>query len=104
VFLFILTGEAFRQRVSNYVKPKLNRGEPSLFNTLKYLYNDIEKVKIIEDVFLQFETNLLKQGHFEETGTQHTHERTHIDSYLIHVAWFNRKLSPIIDQYTFKKK
>jgi tetratricopeptide (TPR) repeat protein len=61
-----LTGEAFRQKVSDYVKPKLTKGEPSLFNTLKYLYNDAEKVKIIEDIFLKFETNLTKSGHFEE--------------------------------------
>jgi peptide alpha-N-acetyltransferase len=87
----VCLGEEFRQRVSNYVKPKLVKGEPSLFNTLKYLYNDAEKVKIIEEVFLKFEVNLTKSGHFEENGT--SQEQLHLQSItILHTSSVTHKL------------
>lgn len=55
-------GEEFRTRVQVFVRNYLSRTIPSLFSALKSLYNDSEKVQIIQDIFTSYEKSI------EETG------------------------------------
>lgn len=55
-----VVGDEFRTRLEKFVKPYLQQTIPSLFNALKDLYIDKEKVDIIEKVFLGYVESLQK--------------------------------------------
>jgi N-alpha-acetyltransferase 15/16, NatA auxiliary subunit len=55
-------GEEFKKRLEKFVAHYLSKTIPSLFTTLKGLYNDKEKVKIIEQVFVSFLDSLRKNS------------------------------------------
>ena len=67
--LEFLQGDAFKQNLIAYLKPKITKGEPSLFNTLKHLYNNTDRVKWIEQVFLSFAESLEKTGKYDSGKT-----------------------------------
>lgn len=68
--LEFLQGDEFKQNLMGYVKPKITKGEPSLFNTLKYLYNNSDRVKWIEQVFLNFAESLEKTAKYDNGKSQ----------------------------------
>ncbi|KAJ8099188.1 NMDA receptor-regulated protein 1-domain-containing protein [Lipomyces tetrasporus] len=70
--LSFLSGEDFREAVRSYIVGLLSRGVPSAFVNLKPLYADEAKVKVIEEVALEFLRTL--------TGTRATDGTNGIDN------------------------
>eukprot|EP01080_Neovahlkampfia_damariscottae_P005221 gene5221-8833_t len=62
-------GDDFKKRLEKFVLHYLSRTIPSLFTTLKGLYNDKEKVEIIGDVFLNYLDNLRKTSKLNEESS-----------------------------------
>uniref|UniRef100_A0A8C6T2C0 N-alpha-acetyltransferase 15, NatA auxiliary subunit n=1 Tax=Neogobius melanostomus TaxID=47308 RepID=A0A8C6T2C0_9GOBI len=56
--LNFLTGERFRDCLDRYLRMNFSKGCPPVFTTLKSLYNDKEKVAIIEEQVVGYETTL----------------------------------------------
>ncbi|KAM8939478.1 N-alpha-acetyltransferase 15, NatA auxiliary subunit [Pelodytes ibericus] len=56
--LNFLTGEKFRECLDKYLRMNLSKGCPPVFNTLRSLYGDKEKVEIIEDLVVGYDTSL----------------------------------------------
>ncbi|XP_028831707.1 N-alpha-acetyltransferase 15, NatA auxiliary subunit b isoform X1 [Denticeps clupeoides] len=56
--LSFLSGEKFRECLDKYLRMNFSKGCPPVFTTLKSLYQDKEKVSIIEDLVVGFETSL----------------------------------------------
>ncbi|XP_038572996.1 N-alpha-acetyltransferase 15, NatA auxiliary subunit-like isoform X4 [Micropterus salmoides] len=56
--LTFLSGEKFRECLDRYLRINLSKGCPPVFTTLKSLYNDKEKVAIIEELVVGYETSL----------------------------------------------
>nr|XP_020466922.1 N-alpha-acetyltransferase 15, NatA auxiliary subunit-like [Monopterus albus] len=64
--LNFLTGETFRECLDRYLRMNFSKGCPPVFTTLKSLYTDKEKVTIIEDVVVGYETYLKSCRMFSE--------------------------------------
>lgn len=73
----------FETRFSSHVKPLFHKGVPSLFNGLKPLYNDPNKVKIIEKVVLNLYNNLKEHRKFDPND-----EMEEIPSTLLWVLFY----------------
>uniref|UniRef100_A0A8C9WFF8 N-alpha-acetyltransferase 15, NatA auxiliary subunit n=1 Tax=Scleropages formosus TaxID=113540 RepID=A0A8C9WFF8_SCLFO len=56
--LNFLTGEKFRECLDRYLRMNFSKGCPPVFTTLKSLYHDKEKVSIIEELVVGYETSL----------------------------------------------
>uniref|UniRef100_A0A3B4T5B3 N-alpha-acetyltransferase 15, NatA auxiliary subunit a n=1 Tax=Seriola dumerili TaxID=41447 RepID=A0A3B4T5B3_SERDU len=56
--LNFLTGERFRECLDSYLRMNFSKGCPPVFTTLKSLFTDIEKVTIIEELVVGYETCL----------------------------------------------
>ncbi|XP_035530421.1 kinesin light chain 1 isoform X3 [Morone saxatilis] len=56
--LTFLSGEKFRECLDRYLRMNFSKGCPPVFTTLKSLYNDKEKVAIIEELVVGYETSL----------------------------------------------
>lgn len=52
--LSFTTGEIFIRLVDNYMRPAIHKGVPPLFNNIRNLYADKEKVKIVENIALGY--------------------------------------------------
>uniref|UniRef100_A0A674ARC5 N-alpha-acetyltransferase 15, NatA auxiliary subunit a n=1 Tax=Salmo trutta TaxID=8032 RepID=A0A674ARC5_SALTR len=66
--LTFLTGEKFRECLDCYLRTNFSKGCPPVFTTLKSLYHDKEKVSIVEELVVGYET-CLKNGGKEEPPT-----------------------------------
>ncbi|KAJ6846813.1 N-alpha-acetyltransferase 15, NatA auxiliary subunit [Iris pallida] len=62
--LDFLEGERFREAAKTYVRPLLTKGVPSLFSDLSPLYNNPDKVCLLEQLFVQLENSLRTTGSF----------------------------------------
>ncbi|MBN3278343.1 NAA15 acetyltransferase, partial [Polyodon spathula] len=56
--LNFLSGEKFRECLDKYLRLNFSKGCPPVFTTLKSLYDDKEKVSIIEELVVGYETSL----------------------------------------------
>ncbi|XP_061100999.1 N-alpha-acetyltransferase 15, NatA auxiliary subunit b [Conger conger] len=56
--LNFLSGEKFRECLDKYLRMNFSKGCPPVFTTLKSLYHDKEKVSIIEELVVGYETSL----------------------------------------------
>lgn len=56
--LNFLSGEKFRECLDRYLRMNFSKGCPPVFTTLKSLYSDKEKVAIIEELVVSYETSL----------------------------------------------
>ncbi|KAK7929692.1 hypothetical protein WMY93_006087 [Mugilogobius chulae] len=56
--LNFLSGDRFRECLDRYLRMNFSKGCPPVFTTLKSLYNDKEKVAIIEELVVGYETTL----------------------------------------------
>ncbi|KAA8594466.1 hypothetical protein FQN60_011601, partial [Etheostoma spectabile] len=56
--LNFLSGEKFRECLDRYLRLNFSKGCPPVFTTLKSLYNNKEKVAIIEELVVGYETTL----------------------------------------------
>uniref|UniRef100_A0A672Z7Y2 N(alpha)-acetyltransferase 15, NatA auxiliary subunit n=1 Tax=Sphaeramia orbicularis TaxID=375764 RepID=A0A672Z7Y2_9TELE len=63
------TGEKFRECLDRYLRMNFSKGCPPVFTTLKSLYNDKEKVAIIEELVVGYETSLRSYDGKEEPPT-----------------------------------
>lgn len=52
--LSFTTGETFARLVDNFMRPAIHKGVPPLFNNIRNLYSDKEKVKIVENIALGY--------------------------------------------------
>jgi peptide alpha-N-acetyltransferase len=66
--LFVFAGEEFRILVDKYLRQGLHKGVPPLFVDLRSLYQDPEKVDVIQRLVLQYVDSLQKVGRFSEEG------------------------------------
>jgi len=62
--LDILQKEEFKAEFSNFIKPYFRKGLPSIFSEIRFLYANMEKVKIIEEVLLINEKSLNEKSMF----------------------------------------
>jgi len=67
--LFFLQGEIFEERLEEFVRRQLQRGVPPLLITLKQLYEDEVKVKIIDKMLKNFLENLRLFSKFNSTDS-----------------------------------
>ncbi|XP_047209635.1 N-alpha-acetyltransferase 15, NatA auxiliary subunit a [Girardinichthys multiradiatus] len=64
--LSFLTGEKFQECLDTYLRMNFTKGCPPVFTTLKSLYTDKEKVMIIEELVLGYESCLKGSRMFSE--------------------------------------
>lgn len=64
--LNIVSGQTFRELVDEYLRIALKKGVPPLFTNLRSLYEDKEKVAIIEELVLGYSSTLESQNKFNE--------------------------------------
>ncbi|XP_003977076.1 N-alpha-acetyltransferase 15, NatA auxiliary subunit a [Takifugu rubripes] len=64
--LNFLTGEKFHECLDKYLRMNFIKGCPPVFTTLKSLYTDKEKVSIIEELVVGYESNLKSCRMFSE--------------------------------------
>jgi len=64
ICLQYLTGDAFTKSIGQYLQRGFQKGVPSLFQSVKYLYAVPEKVQIIESLSTQYVENLQQHGTF----------------------------------------
>lgn len=62
--LIFLENDAFKQAIDKYMQKALSKGVPPLFKELKYLYKDPAKIKIIQNLLLEYVENLIKISYF----------------------------------------
>ncbi|XP_041046535.1 N-alpha-acetyltransferase 15, NatA auxiliary subunit a isoform X2 [Cetorhinus maximus] len=67
--LNFLSGEKFREVLDKYLRINFSKGCPPVFTTLKSLYNDKEKVSILEELVVGYETSLKSCNLFNPNGT-----------------------------------
>nr|CAB3264173.1 N-alpha-acetyltransferase 16, NatA auxiliary subunit-like [Phallusia mammillata] len=67
--LTFTTGEKFKQLVDKLMRHQLKRGVPPLYTSLKPLYKDPAKVKVIEGLMEGYIENLEKSSKFAESDT-----------------------------------
>uniref|UniRef100_A0A8C7DLC6 N-alpha-acetyltransferase 15, NatA auxiliary subunit a n=1 Tax=Oncorhynchus kisutch TaxID=8019 RepID=A0A8C7DLC6_ONCKI len=67
--LTFLTGEKFRECLDCYLRMNFSKGCPPVFTTLKSLYHDKEKLSIIEELVVGYETCLKSYDGKEEPPT-----------------------------------
>lgn len=66
--MVVCPGEKFRALVDEFLRSGLRKGAPPLFTDLSTLYHDSERVTIIEDLTLGYESCLAEQGYFGPQG------------------------------------
>lgn len=62
--LSFLTGDQFRAALDKYLRRALTKGIPPLFKELKVFYKSPEKLKMIEEVMLDYAKNLTATSHY----------------------------------------
>ncbi|XP_013092787.2 N-alpha-acetyltransferase 15, NatA auxiliary subunit-like [Biomphalaria glabrata] len=62
------TDDVFRDLIDDYLKKSLRKGVPPSFVSIKSVYKDPVKVKVIEDLVLSYVDNLIKTGKFDSKG------------------------------------
>uniref|UniRef100_A0A8C8FM54 N(alpha)-acetyltransferase 15, NatA auxiliary subunit a n=2 Tax=Oncorhynchus TaxID=8016 RepID=A0A8C8FM54_ONCTS len=65
--LTFLTGEKFRECLDCYLRMNFSKGCPPVFTTLKSLYHDKEKLSIIEELVVGYETCLKSCRKFNQS-------------------------------------
>ncbi|CAF4418537.1 unnamed protein product, partial [Didymodactylos carnosus] len=63
--LQFLTGEPFSNAVGSYLQRGFQKGVPSLFQSVKFLYSSSEKVKIIDTLIQTYLKNIVTHGTFD---------------------------------------
>ncbi len=63
-----LKGEEFKAEIKEYLKIYLIKCIPSLFNSIKDIYADPEKAKVIENTVLEYYNQLSNNGKFDGDG------------------------------------
>ena len=61
-------GEEFSKKFSEYVQNGIRRAVPSLFNSIKFIYKDENKVKIVHSLIENYEKELRKTNKFTENS------------------------------------
>ncbi|XP_031636595.1 N-alpha-acetyltransferase 15, NatA auxiliary subunit [Contarinia nasturtii] len=64
--LNVASGELFRELIDDFLRRGLRKGVPPLFVSLRSMYKDEEKVKIITQVVLDYYVNLKESNHFSK--------------------------------------
>lgn len=62
--LNVAKGESFKELLDKYLRQSLRKGVPPLFVNIRSLHQDPDKISIIEDLSLQYYSNLIRSGHF----------------------------------------
>ncbi|KAK3784704.1 hypothetical protein RRG08_032159 [Elysia crispata] len=65
--LTFVTGDVFHKSIDEFLKKALRKGQ-YLFVSIKSIYKDPSKVKIIEDLVLSYVKNLKEEGKFDSNG------------------------------------
>ncbi|GFO47570.1 N-alpha-acetyltransferase 15, nata auxiliary subunit-like [Plakobranchus ocellatus] len=62
------TGDVFHKFIDEFLKKALRKGQPPLFVSIKSIYTDPCKVRVIEDLVLSYVANLKESGKFDSSG------------------------------------
>lgn len=68
--LNVAGGDLFRGLVDEFLRRGLRKGVPPLFVSLRSMYNDPEKVKIIADLMVDYLANLKESNHFSKSDRE----------------------------------
>lgn len=68
--LNVANGDLFRELVDDFLRRGLRKGIPPLFVSLRSLYNDEEKVKVITELALEYHVNLKESNHFSKSDRE----------------------------------
>jgi peptide alpha-N-acetyltransferase len=68
------SGDRFKVMVDSYLRPMLRKGVPSLFVSVKDLYTDAEKKRMIEEVLLGYVESLKSAKRFSKDEDDETVE------------------------------
>ena len=63
-----LIGEKFKECLDRFLRMNFSKGCPPVFNTLRSLYRDKEKVAIVEELVVGYETSLKSCRLFNPNG------------------------------------
>lgn len=63
--MYLCLGEAFVKAISTYLQRGFQKGVPSLFQSVKFLYAVPEKVRIIDSLLQTQLNNINQYGTFE---------------------------------------
>lgn len=61
------SGDEFRSLIDEYLRRGLRKGIPPLFVTIRALYSDPDKQRIVENLILEYYENLKASGHFSKS-------------------------------------
>lgn len=73
--LDFLTGDDFKTAVDQYLRRMLNKGVPSTFPNIKSLYQDSDKMAVIEELVLGYESDKQANGSAKEQTNGDTSDR-----------------------------
>jgi len=62
--------DVFRELIDEYLQKALRKGVPPSFVSIKSIYKDTTKVKVIEDLVLSYVENLKESGKFNSKGEE----------------------------------
>lgn len=68
--LNVAVGELFRDLVDDFLRRGLRKGVPPLFVSLRSMYNDDEKVKVITELLHEYHVNLKESNHFSKSDRE----------------------------------
>lgn len=61
IVLYFVSGKRFEKRLDDYLRPRLRKGIPSLFRTMRPLYFQAEKASVSEAMLLKYVEHLKKE-------------------------------------------
>ncbi|CAF0922384.1 unnamed protein product [Rotaria sordida] len=89
ISLQFLTGEPFAKAVGLYLQRGLQKGVPSLFQSVKFLYATPEKIQIIDTLLRTYLNNLIKYGTFEiSSGIENLTKETEPPTSLLWLQYY----------------
>eukprot|EP01006_Ploeotia_vitrea_P048720 TRINITY_DN67265_c5_g1_i3.p1 TRINITY_DN67265_c5_g1~~TRINITY_DN67265_c5_g1_i3.p1 ORF type:complete len:777 (+),score=98.35 TRINITY_DN67265_c5_g1_i3:351-2333(+) len=88
--LDVTYGDKFRQRLIGWIEPYLKRAIPALFSALKSLYNNPEKIPVMEELFINWEKNLRTSNRFSPDSDEVQLPQSHLWSLMLLSAHYFR--------------
>ncbi|UJR25810.1 hypothetical protein I4U23_007160 [Adineta vaga] len=89
ITLQFLSGDSFVKSVGIYLQRGFQKGVPSLFQSVKFLYATSEKIQIIDSLLRTYLNNLTKYGTFETpTNTENLTEESEPATSLLWLQYY----------------
>lgn len=86
--LLFLTGDQFRKALDKYLRRALTKGVPPLFKELKIVFQYSDKLRIIEEIMLDYVTNLSKSGYYSSDDIENKDVEKEAPTTLLWVYYY----------------